>query len=231
MYMVMSRNQKAGHNHNIKTDNKSFERLEEFKYLEATLTNRNSIHEEIKSRLKSGNACYHSVQKLLSSRLLSRNTKVRVYRTIILPVVLYGCETWSLTLREEQRLRVFENRVLRTIAGPKRDEATGEWRRLHNEELNDLYSLPNIIRVIKSRRMRWAGHVARMGEERGAYRILVGRPEGRRPRGRPRRRWEDKIKMDLREVGWGGGMNWIELAQDRDRWRALVNAIMNLQVP
>jgi hypothetical protein len=166
----------------------------------------------------------------LSSRFLSKNTKIRVYRTIILPVVLYGCETWSLTLREEQRLRVFENTVLRRIFGPKEDEATGHWRRLHNEERNNLYLSPNIIRVIKSRRLRWAGHVPRMGEERGAYRILVGRPEGRRPLGRPRRRWEDNIKMNLREVGWGG-MNWIELAQDRDRWRAVVNAVTNLRVP
>jgi hypothetical protein len=109
------------------------------------------------------------------------------------------------TLRDEHRLRVFENRVLRRIFGPKRDEVTGEWRRLHHEELNDLYSSPNIIRVIKSRRMRWMGHVARMGEGRVAYRILVGRPEGRKPLGRPRRRWEDNIKMDLQEVGWGGG--------------------------
>jgi hypothetical protein len=132
-------------------------------------------------------------------------------------------------LREEQRLRVFENRVLRRIFGPKRDEATVDWRRLHNEELNDLYSSPNIIRVIKSRRLRWTGHVARMGENRGAYRILVGRPEGRRPLGRTRRRWEDNIKMDLQEVGWG--MDWIELAQDRDMWRAVVNAVMNLRVP
>jgi hypothetical protein len=147
--------------------------------------------------------------------LLSKNTKIRVYRTVILPVVLYGCETWSLTLREEQRLRVFKNRVLRRIFRPKRDEATGDWRRLHNEELNDLYSSPNIIQVINLRRLRWAGHVARMGEERGAYRILVGRPEGRRPLGKPRHRWEDNIKMDLREVGWGG-MNWIELVQERD---------------
>jgi hypothetical protein len=121
-------------------------------------------------------------------RLLSKNTEIRVYRTIILPVVLYGCETWSLTLTQEQRLRVFENRVLRRIFGPKRDEATGEWGRLHNEELHDLYSSPNIVWVIKSRRMTWAGYVARMGEKRGAYRILVGRPEGRRPLGRPRRR-------------------------------------------
>jgi hypothetical protein len=129
------------------------------------------------------------VQNLLSSGLLSKNTKIRVYITIILPVVMYGCETWSLTLREEQRLRAFENRLLRRTFGTKTDKATGEWRRLHNEELNDLYSTPNIIRVIKSRRLRWAGHVARMGETRGAYRILVGRPEGRRPLGRPRHRW------------------------------------------
>jgi hypothetical protein len=135
-----------------------------------------------------------------------------------------------LTLREEQRLRVFENRVLRRIFGRKRDEATGEWTRLHNEELNDVYSSPNIIRVIKSKRMRSAGHVARMGEKRGAYRILVGRPEGRRPLGRPRRRWDDNIKIDLQEVGWWG-MDWIELTQDRDRWRAVVNVVMNLRFP
>jgi len=99
--------------------------------------------------------------------LLSKNLKIKIYRTIILPVVMYGCETWSLTLREERKLRVFENRVLRRIFGPRRDEVTREWRRVHNEELNDFYSSPNIVRVIKSRRMRWAGHVARMGEERG----------------------------------------------------------------
>jgi hypothetical protein len=125
---------------------------------------------------------------LLSSRLLSRSVKVKTHKTIILPVVLYGCETWSLTLREEHRLRVFENRVLRRIFGPKRDEVTGEWRKLHNEELHILYSSPNIIRQIKSRRMRWAGHVARMVEERKVYKVLVGKPEGNRPLGRPRRR-------------------------------------------
>jgi hypothetical protein len=108
------------------------------------------------------------VQNLLSSRLLSKNLKIKIYRTIILPIVLYGCETWSLTLREERRLRVFENMVLRRIFGPRRDEVTGDWNRLHNEELNDLYSSPNIVPVIKSRRMRWDGHVARMGEDRGS---------------------------------------------------------------
>ena len=142
-----------------------------------SLKHQNSIAEEIKSRLRSGNACCHSVQNLLSSRLLSKNLKIKIYRTIILPVVLYMCETWSLTLREERKLRVFENMVLRRIFGPRRDEVTGEWRRLHNEELNDLYSSPNKVRMIKSRRMRWAGHVARMGEERWVYRVLVGKPE------------------------------------------------------
>jgi hypothetical protein len=134
-------------------------------------------------------------------------------------VVLYGCETWSLTLREEQRLRVFENRVLRRIFGPKRDEVTGGWRKLHNEELHGLYSSPSIFRVIKARRMRWAGHVALMGEVRGAYNILVGRPEGRRPLGRPMCRWEDNIEMDLREIEFGD-VEWIHLAQDTDRWQA-----------
>jgi hypothetical protein len=118
------------------------------------------IQEEIKRRLNSGNACYHSVQKLLSSRLLSKSLKIRIYKTITLPVVLYGCETWSLTLREEYRLRVFENRVLRRIFVPKMDEVTGEWRKLHNEELRDLYSSPSIIRIIKSQRKRLEGHVA-----------------------------------------------------------------------
>jgi hypothetical protein len=116
---------------------------------------------------------------------------------------MYGCETWSLTLREEHRLRVFENRVLRRVFGPKRNEETGEWRKLHNEEIRDLYSSPSIIRIIKSRSMRWAGHVARMGEKRNVYRLLVGKPEGRRPIVRPRCRWLGNIRMDLGEVGWG----------------------------
>jgi hypothetical protein len=123
-----------------------------------------------------------------------------------------------------------ENRVLRRIFGPKRDEVTGGWRKLHNEELHGLYSSPSIVRVINARRMRWAGHVVRMGEVRGAYNILVGRSEGRRPLGTPRRRWEDNIKMDLREIVYGD-VDWIHWAQDRDRWRAVVNTVMNLQVP
>ena len=133
----------------MKIDNSSIESVEGFRYLGTRLTNQNSIQEAIKSRLKSGNACYYSVQDPLSSSLLSKNLKIKIYRTIILPVVLYGCETWSLIFREERRLRVFENRVLRRVFVSKRDEVTREWRKLHNEELRDLYSLPNIVRAVK----------------------------------------------------------------------------------
>jgi hypothetical protein len=143
----------------MKMDNSSIERVEEFKYLGINLVYQNSIQEEIKCKSKSGIASYHSVQNLLSSKLLSKNLKIKIYGTIILPVVLYGCETWSLTLGEERRLRVFDNRVLRRIFGPRRAGVTGEYR-IHNEELNGLYCSHIIVRVIKSRRMRWAGHVA-----------------------------------------------------------------------
>jgi hypothetical protein len=125
---------------------------------------------------------------------------------------------------------VFENRVLRRIFGPKREEVTGELRKLHNEELNDRYSLPNIVRVVKSRIMRWVGHVARIGEDRGVHRLLVGKLEGKRPLWRPRCRWKDNIKMDLQKVGGGCG-DWMELAQNRDRWRVLVSTVKNLRVP
>jgi hypothetical protein len=154
------------------------------------VTNQNLIREEIKRRLNSGNACYHSVQNLLSSHLLSKDVRIRIYKTIILPEVLYGCDTWSPTLREEHKLKAFENRVLRRKFGPKRDGVMGEWIKLHNEELHDLYSSLSIIRIIKSRRMRWAGHVVQMEEKKNVYRLLVGKPEvgkpeGKRPLGRP----------------------------------------------
>jgi len=125
---------------------------------------------------------------------------------------------------------VFQNRVLRRIFGPKRDEVAGEWRKLHSKELNDLYSSPIIGQAIKLRRMRWVGRVALMGESRGLYRVLVGKPEGKKPLGRPRHSWENNIKMDLQEVGCEG-MDWLDLAEDRNRWRTLVNGVMNLQVP
>jgi hypothetical protein len=150
----------------MKIVNISFEDLAQFKYLGKTETDQNCMCKEIMSRLNSGNACYHSVRSLLSSRLLSRNIKVKIYKTIILPGVLCGYETWSLTLREKHRLRVFETKVLRRIFGPKRDEVMGKWRKLHRGSF--IICTPNIVRQIKSRRMRWAGHVACMGEERSA---------------------------------------------------------------
>ena len=134
------------------------------------------------------------------------------------------------SLREKHRLRVFENKVLRKIFGAKRDETTGEWRKLHNAEIHALYSSPNIIRSLKSRWLRWAGHTACMEQSRNAYRVLVRKPEGKRPVGRPGRRWEVNIKMDLREVGCDPG-EWLDLAEDRDQWRAYVRAVMNLRVP
>jgi hypothetical protein len=228
-YIIMSCYQNSGQNQNIRISNESFENVVKFKYLGMTLTNKNDIHDEIKSRLNSGNACYYSVQNLSSSCLISKNLRTKIYKTVILPVVLYGCETWSLALRDEHRLRVFENSVLRRIFRPKREE-DGLWRILHDDDLRSLYSSLNILRVINSRRMRWARHVACMWEGRGIYRILVGRPKGKRPLERPRCRWEDNINMDLREIKIDG-VNWIGLAQDRVQWQAFVNMVMNLWVP
>ena len=204
--------------------------MEKFKYLGVTVTNTKDIHEKIKLRINMGNVCYYSLEKILSSHLLSKKLKVNTYKTIILPIALYDCVTWSLTLREEHRLMVFENKVLRKIFGATRDKIIGEWRKLHNTELHALYSSPNIIRKVKLRRLRWAGHVARMEQSTNAYRVLVGKPEGKRPLGRPRCRWEDNNEIDLREVGCDP-RDWIALAEDRDQWRAYVRAVMSLRVP
>jgi hypothetical protein len=162
-YMVMSGSQMIGQQHSIKIANRSFEDVVNFRYLGTMLTDQICMHKKIKSRLNSGNVCYHLVQNLLSSHLLSRNLNVKIHKTIILPVVLYGCGTWFLALGEEHRLRVFENRVLRGIFGPERDEVMGQWRKLLSWELHNLYSSSGIIRQIKSRRIR---HVVHMGEGR-----------------------------------------------------------------
>ena len=156
-------------------------------------------------------------------------SSVKIHRNLIFPAVLYGSKTWSLTLMEESRPRANENRLLRRLFEPKRDEVTGEWRELHNEELNDLYCSPNIVRVIRSGRVCWVGLVARIGERRVVLRVLVGKPERKRPLRTPGRIWEDNIKMDLQDVK-RGVKNWIDLVQDRGRWQACVNVVMNLRV-
>jgi hypothetical protein len=155
IYMIMSRDQNTGQRHKVKTNNSSIERVEELKYLATTLTNQYSIQEEIKSRLKLGTACYWSVAESSVFQLVVQGFKDQDIQNYNFTVVLYGCETWSLTLREKRRLRVFKNRVLKRVFGSTRDEVTGKWKKLHNEELRDLYSLRNIVRVVKSRRMRW----------------------------------------------------------------------------
>jgi hypothetical protein len=184
-------------NHDIKIGNRCFENVAQLRYLGTTITNENLIQEEINRRLNSGNACYHSVQNFLSSRLRSKNIKVRIYKIVILSAILYGCATFCLTLRDTHRLRLFENRMLRRMCGAKRDEETGGWRKLHNQELHNFYSSTGIIRMIKSRKMRWAGHVTRIGEKRIACIILVGKPEGRRPLEKPRRRCWTILKWIL----------------------------------
>jgi hypothetical protein len=164
-YMIMSHHPNSGQNQNTRIANESSENVAQFEHLGMTLTNQNDIHDEIKIRFNLGNPCYHSVQNLLSSHLISKNLKIKIYKTVILPAVLYGCKTWSLTLKKEHRLRVFENRMMR-IFRPKWVE-DGSWRKLHNDELHSLYSSLNIVRMIKSRRMRWGGgHVAHVGGER-----------------------------------------------------------------
>jgi hypothetical protein len=176
--MLLCRHQNAGKNYDVKIAKRFFENVAQFRYSGTKVTHQNLIQEEIKRRLNSGDACYHSVQNLSSSRLLSKNVKIGLFKCINLPVILCGCEAWSLTLSEEHRLRVFENRVLRRIFGLKRDEVTRVWRKLHNEELHNLYSSPIIIRMIKLRRMTLEGHVTRMGEKKNARRVFVGKPEG-----------------------------------------------------
>ncbi|PSN39817.1 hypothetical protein C0J52_18431 [Blattella germanica] len=214
-YMVTHRNASCNAKGQLMMTNEgNFEEVAEFKYLGALITNRNEIQKEIKHRLNSGSACYYALQGLLSSKRLSRNIKLKIYKTVILP---------------EKRLRVFENKVLRKIFGAERDEETGEFRRLHNTELMNLYGKSAIIRKIKSHRLRWAGYVARLGNERGVRRILEGKPEGKHTVGRLKMKWENNINRDLREVDYTGD-DCETLAQNRDVWRAYVRTAMNLRL-
>ena len=194
------------------------------------VTSRNEMEREILARITSGNRCFYSLQHLLKKRNISRSTKLIIYNTIIRPVVLYGCETWTLTKRQEQRLLVFENIILRRIMGPIYDRQEGVWRRRHNEELREISRQPLITNYIRAQRIRWAGHAARMEEGRMPRSVMEGNIEGRRPVGRPRMRWRNNLMRDLEELGMElPENNWRDAAHIRGTWRGLVQAAMGHQ--
>ncbi|XP_061715485.1 uncharacterized protein LOC133523771 [Cydia pomonella] len=190
-----------------------------FRYLGCTVTDTNTREEEIDIRVQNALRCSAALHKVLVSKLLSKNIKIRIYKTVIRPILMYGCETWTLTLKEENKLLVTERRILRKILGPVRRE-DGSLRLRKNVEIEDLMATPNIVGETKAHRLRWLGHVLRMEEDRGAKRAYLGRPVGRRPIGRPRYRWGDAVEADLRDLQ---ADNWREMAQDRDNWRVLVS--------
>ena len=200
------------------------EEVDSFKYLGSIISRQSSMDEEIDARIAAASKCSWAVKSLLQSRVLSRTTKVLVYVTTIRPVATYACECWALTQELERRLLVFEHSVLRRILGPIRDEVTGQWRRRHNRELRELTRLPPITSFVRSQRLRWAGHVARMDPDSLTRRVLDGRPAGRRPPGRPRLRWTDCVRNDLTLLDAPNPDDWMALAADRRRWRLLVEA-------
>ena len=194
------------------------------------LTSRKEMQREILTRIAAGNRCFYSLQHIIKRRGISRATKLRVYNSIIRPVAVYGCETWTLTKRQEQKLLVFENSILRRITGPVYDVEEGAWRRRHNQEIRDITKQPLISNYIRSQRLRWAGHVARMEEDRMPRRVMEGTLEGRRPVGRPRMRWRDNLMEDLRQMGVEDPQNdWRDIALDRRTWKGLVGAAMGHQ--
>ena len=200
------------------------EEVDSFRYLGSMVNASNTMEEEVMTRIAAAAKCRWSVDSILKSKDVSRATKLRLYTSVIRPVATYACEAWTLTKELERRLYVFENGILRRIYGNVRDEATGEWRWRHNRELRDMSRLPPITSFVRSQRLRWAGHVARMADVTLLRRVLDGVPEGRRPIGRPRLRWADCIKQDLQLLGVANPERWREMAQDRRRWRLLVAA-------
>jgi exonuclease III len=216
-YMVVSReNRNRVQEEVIEVEEYRFKRVDQFKYLGSVITQNNDIKTEISTRLQSANKCFYGLSKIFRSRAISKNLKVRMYLTLLRPIVLYGAETWSLRKTEELRLAVFERKVLRKIYGAHFDAQTNEWRRLHNDELQSLFQRPNIIKEIKKRRLVWAGHAWRKHESL-IKKVIEENPVGRRPLGRPRLRWEDCVKKDTETVE--PNSHWRDLAEDRDRWQ------------
>ena len=206
------------------------EAVSSFKYLGSTITSRNLIQEEVRLRIAAGTRCSWALDTAFRSRILSRATKTQIYTTIIRPVVLYGCETWALTKQLENKLEIFQRSILRRIWGPVWDGEAGEWRRRHNHELIALSGLPPISNVIRSQRLRYAGHIARMEERRLTRRAMLGKPVGTRPRGRPRKRWLDNVVEDLGILEINPN-EWMGLAEDRTFWRRTVKAAMDQPGP
>ncbi|KAL4084268.1 hypothetical protein QTP88_028093 [Uroleucon formosanum] len=202
----------------MEVDNHSFKRVSHFNYLGSILTNDNNIKVEIDTRLKKGNNCYYGLGKVLSAKAVSKNLKVQIYTTLIRPVVLYGSETWPLRKAEQMRLEVFERKILRRVFGPCKDDQTGEWRKRHNQELQNLFQRPDITKEISVRRLRWAGHAWR---KQGSIirTVIENNPAGKRPLGRPRLRWEDCVIKDVGRIG--ANLQWREEAEDRNRWRSI----------
>ena len=208
----------------VDLDGLMIEVVDAFKYLGSTVTHDNDVQHEIQLRIASGSKCSWALKDILRSRNISLQTKLQTYTTIVRPIVTYGCETWALTKELERQLMVFEHSILRRILGPVRDEHTGEWRIRHNAELRQLTNLAPITSFIRSQRLRWAGHVARIEDNAMVKRVTFDAPPGRRPPGRPRRRWHDNILQDIALFNVDDPARWTQLAQNRQRWRALVKA-------
>ena len=198
--------------------------VDSFKYLGSIVTGDNTIDKEIDTRIANANKTYWALKDIFRSRNVTRSTKLLTYTTIVRPIATYAAETWTLTKAQERRLEIFENTILRRIYGPIFDDEDQAWRQRHNEELRAASRLPLITAYIRAARLRWAGHVARMGEDAPCKKYLFGRPEGRRPVGRPRLRWGDLIVSDLRHLGVEHPEQWPQVARDRRQWRGLVTA-------
>ena len=213
----------------VNIDGMEVEVVETFKYLGMTVGKDGKMNEEINQRIGAANRCLFSLISLLKKRSISRNTKMKVYNTIIRPILIYGCESWSLTKQQEKRLEVFENKILRIVVGPVYDQEIGQWRRKHNWELREQTKQPHISQIVKGRRMQWAGHVARMEEERMPKRVFIAQVDGRRPPGRPRKDWRRCLEEDIEREGMNP-RDWMDLAQDRRVWNNLSRAVMGHQL-
>lgn len=228
--MKMTRDEENGQMQQNNAPIDGIERVSEFKYLGSLLTSNNDMKKEVMARIAAGNRCFYSLLDIYKKREVTRTTKLRIFNAIIRPITTYGCETWTLTKHLRQKLMVFENNILRRIAGPVFDIEENRWRRRHNNELREVTNQEYITDFISAQRLRWLGHVARMDEERLPKKVFEGGIEGRRPAGRPRMRWYDNVLKDLENLGLQNPREeWRDMAADRRVWRGLVRAAMGLQ--